>query len=527
MNPTLRGTIVIGGSLALMAAIGLLSAPSSSAQPANLNGDKGEAGTRFEGCKSCHRPALEEDRPQDIALYSEYPTWRDEDYHACAYEVLSGALGRQMNTLLKPYRPEGYDVRTDTACLACHATYYGTTPQDAPVVGDFFTENGVQCEACHGTTGEWPAKHGLKPIEWRKNTAAEKSKFGFVDLRDPATRAAKCASCHVGNADENKFVTHEMYAAGHPPLPAFELLSFSHDEPMHWRLPEYVPHIQDLAAKDPEKAWANYHYAKNNSQEARLLAAGATVAMRETVRLGAAEAKKTDGQLLDFALFDCYACHHDLRADSPRQKYGYNGVAGRPVMRGTATLLRAVAANVDPALAVAMDEKLAKVRRAYDAKPFGDPKAIEVAGAEFVKWTDEALKAIDEKKYDDQAVRALIDAVVAAGKAIPTDVKREPFDPEAARAVASAFNRLTQIQVESKDGKYAPIFGDRTKIGPALEDLATLTRINIRSDRKRQPCKAGGPVLATLGDRLKLLYEYEPVKVGESFLKIGGLLGEK
>ena len=31
-----------------------------------------------------------------------------------------------------------------------------------------------------------------------------------------------CLSCHLGNAREGRVVTHEMYAAGHPPLPGFE-----------------------------------------------------------------------------------------------------------------------------------------------------------------------------------------------------------------------------------------------------------------------------------------------------------------
>ena len=48
-------------------------------------------------------------------------------------------------------------------------------------------------------------------------------------------------------------------------------------------------------------------------------------------------------QLLDFAHFDCYACHHDLKVPSWRQKRGYRGAPGRPTMKPWSTeTLRAV-----------------------------------------------------------------------------------------------------------------------------------------------------------------------------------------
>jgi hypothetical protein len=34
----------------------------------------------------------------------------------------------------------------------------------------------------------------------------------------------RCTSCHVGREADGRFVTHEMYAAGHPPLPPLEIL---------------------------------------------------------------------------------------------------------------------------------------------------------------------------------------------------------------------------------------------------------------------------------------------------------------
>ena len=40
------------------------------------------------------------------------------------------------------------------------------------------------------------------------------------------TGAEVCLSCHVGNAQQGKVVTHEMFAAGHPPISGFEIETF-------------------------------------------------------------------------------------------------------------------------------------------------------------------------------------------------------------------------------------------------------------------------------------------------------------
>ena len=41
-----------------------------------------------------------------------------------------------------------------------------------------------------------------------------------------SSRAKLCSACHVGNVEDGKLVTHEMYAAGHPPLPGIEIVAF-------------------------------------------------------------------------------------------------------------------------------------------------------------------------------------------------------------------------------------------------------------------------------------------------------------
>ena len=59
--------------------------------------------------------------------------------------------------------------------------------------------------------------------------------YGMTNLRDPVRRTELCLSCHLGDIACGKFVTHDMFAAGHPPLPAFEVESFLEQMPPHWR----------------------------------------------------------------------------------------------------------------------------------------------------------------------------------------------------------------------------------------------------------------------------------------------------
>src|SRR6185369_6909289 len=96
---------------------------------------------------------------------------------------------------------------------------------------------GVSCEGCHGPAGDsksadkllsgWLAPHQAPPVEpydktnhWRFLTPQQKlEQFGFNDVRSQAAKTRLCASCHLGNMEQGRVVTHEMYAAGHPPLP--------------------------------------------------------------------------------------------------------------------------------------------------------------------------------------------------------------------------------------------------------------------------------------------------------------------
>jgi hypothetical protein len=248
----------------------------------------------------------------------EYPKWNKKDKHKIAFAVLGDPRAQQMGKLLN------IKVTESSSCTNCHGT------AEMSQAGEPFdkVENGVSCLACHGAYQEWVQRHIL-PADprWRKNSRMEKeTQFGMTDLWDSVTRATKCASCHIGNPDEQKVVTHAMYAAGHPPLPGLETATFSDAQPRHW---DYLREKKSTIQKD-----LGFNPAKH--EQAELVAVSGIVALRETMRLYAAQAredglvKEPETHWPDFARFDCYACHHDLQANSWRQKRGFAGTPGRP-----------------------------------------------------------------------------------------------------------------------------------------------------------------------------------------------------
>jgi hypothetical protein len=132
----------------------------------------------------------------------------------------------------------------------------------------------------------------------------------MYDDRDLISRSQKCLTCHLGTSE--KFVDHQMIAAGHPDL-YFELASFSAVMPKHWQ------ERRDSAGK--EDPWF----------DVRALFVGQAVQLREQLRRVARNAQGPNWP--EYSELDCFACHHSLTAakDSWRQELGYaNRRPGNP-----------------------------------------------------------------------------------------------------------------------------------------------------------------------------------------------------
>lgn len=233
---------------------------------------------------SCHGAVVP--RTSTSVQQNEYSTWVIQDKHAQAYAVLSNPVSVRIAQILNIP-----DASKDARCLNCHSLNVAPQQRARP----FDTSDGVSCENCHGPAADWLGEHTRQG--WTHQQSVER---GMTDLRDLTARTEVCLSCHLGTAE--KFVDHELIAAGHPDL-YFELASFSAVMPRHWK------------PKQDESPW----------REVSELAIGQATQLRE--QLARLERNANSGPWPQYADLDCFACHHSLTAaqDSWYLKRGYEG----------------------------------------------------------------------------------------------------------------------------------------------------------------------------------------------------------
>jgi hypothetical protein len=258
-------------------------------------------------------------------LQTEYSTWVSQDRHARATEVLGNMVSQRMGRILGIGNPQQAQK-----CLLCHSL-------DVPanVRGRNFATEGVSCEACHGPATGWLGYHVTKDANHDESV-----KRGMYDTKDTVKRTEKCLTCHLGTSE--KFVDHEMIAAGHPDL-VFELEAFSAAMPRHWK------DTTDTEAYKP----------------VRTFAVGQLTHLRASLdRL----ARRVKGPIWpEYAELDCFACHHSLtRAeDSWRQAQGYENRArpGLPQLQVSRYLTaRRVLQAEDAQAATELDGVMAKLQ---------------------------------------------------------------------------------------------------------------------------------------------------------------------
>ena len=212
------------------------------------------------GASNCHGST----KPKaDFPKLNENIVWFQKDKHAKAYATLtneklkSGVSPSKIATNLKLGKAE-----TSSKCLVCHAVDVKPELRGPK----FDISEGVHCDGCHGPAEKWLEPHAEKG--W---THEQSVKVGMYDTKNFLLRAEKCVSCHLA-------IEHEMVAAGHPDLLAFELDTFSATMPPHWR---------DKGAWAGSKAWAT----------------GQVISLREAAKqLGDRAAGNASGPLLTDAL---------------------------------------------------------------------------------------------------------------------------------------------------------------------------------------------------------------------------------
>jgi hypothetical protein len=350
----------------------------------------------------------------------EWHLWNESDKHKIATKVLTEGRGKEIAGRLKitadiKEAPTNKEWRQ---CLSCH----GVLINDAKYVDkDSFgpeerVASGVSCVVCHGAYFDWVDKHRPVPLNpWPELKREDKElQYGLRDLWDPQKRAELCCSCHVGDGDE-KVVTHEMYAAGHPPLPGFEIITFSAAMPRHWET--LADKYQRLGGLKKYKDLYDKIYdfgEPHDVHQIHLLLTSAIVAFRNSVgmiavhadagqKAGKGGAKAGDHSWPEFALYDCYACHHDLKAKSWRQERGYAGAPGRPQMRSWPTVLLPLA--LPHGGPPDFTERMKGLEAAFSETPFGKPDKVQKEATALVEWSDRLLKELAKTRLKQNQSR--------------------------------------------------------------------------------------------------------------------------
>jgi hypothetical protein len=395
-------------------------------------------------------------------LQNEYSTWILQDKHSRAYQALAGEVGERMARILKL----GVKAEDSPKCLACHALY--TTPEQRGRA--FEISEGVSCESCHGPASAWLGAHTTRDWPHEKSVA-----LWMRDTRNVIHRAGLCLECHLGTKE--KFVDHEMIAAGHPDL-YFELDSFSAVMPRHWKVPrESAP---GKPVEDP--AWAGV----------RDWATGQAVQLRASMERLAWRANNQRGDKKDvwpeYSELSCFACHHSLgpAKDSWRQEHGYEGRRpGDPAWNSSRyAVFRHFAKQIDSASAQELDRHLLIVstemsklnpdravvaNAALAAAPLAQQIAERLATMQYdqaitlrmlQRITDDAENiAISDERAAEQAAMALDSLYIAYSK----DAK-----PSGDAEVRSAINGLFQ-QLENPSAYNADQFASALRrIRPLL-----------------------------------------------------------
>jgi len=314
------------------------------------------------GASNCHGST----KPKaDFPKLNENIVWFQKDKHAKAYATLtneklkSGVSPSKIATNLKIGKAE-----TSSKCLVCHAVDVKPELRGPK----FDITEGVHCDGCHGPAEKWLEPHAEKG--W---THEQSVKLGMYDTKNFLLRADKCVSCHLA-------IEHEMVAAGHPDLLAFELDTFSATMPPHWR---------DKGAWAGSKAWAT----------------GQVISLREAAKqLGDRAAANASGALLTDALGKVQGHGAVVRvllgvvaADAQKSVEADIAALADAVGKGDKAKVTATAKN----LAATMNAQAPKVSaREFDQastkKIMGDiAGAGDAIGAVGVRGAEQAAMALD------------------------------------------------------------------------------------------------------------------------------------
>ncbi|MEY3459845.1 MAG: hypothetical protein RL215_3002 [Planctomycetota bacterium] len=403
-------------------------------------------------------------------LGNEVRIWGGEDRHSQAWATLRGETAQRIGRAMGR---EG-TIHRDVRCLACHSAFpISQLKSEDLLVSEEVIERdprvtqGVSCEGCHGAAGDgsggdvrgWLNAHVSRDT-WRYLKPEDKCRSGYSDVRSVASRTRICVSCHVGDVATGRVLTHEMYAAGHPPLPPFELETFEDLMPRHWK--DFSDKGAAIQADFQAKSAAPMQPSEQSRARTTLIAGLATYAafLRLTADLaeqrGFADRPELRGLgWPEFAQFDCYACHHDLRVVNWRQTEQAAGHPGRPRLTAwpSAIARSAVAANAGAGRYAELEQAVsASVLRV----PFGDASALAADARLLAAECDVLASTIERGEWSGgQVQQALSSLLDHCDGTVPAAV-----DYDSARQYSWGFAVLeSEISGRSREEAIAEWFG--------------------------------------------------------------------
>jgi len=410
----------------------------------------------------------------------EVRTWGEKDKHAQAYTSL---LSDTSDTARKMGEAMGLpgNIHRDKRCLACHTGFPIAAMIEMDAASGLIDEKtyqndlrittGISCEGCHGSAGGdhgWRTAHTSKDA-WRFLTPEAKCEKGYYDVRSVISRTKLCLSCHLGNAAQGRILTHEMYAAGHPPLPPFELATFEELMPKHWR---NLSEKKDLQQEYSERTGTPIDPEELRGTKSMLVAAliSRSEALRLTADLaeGAVSKQIPTPQWPDFAQFDCYACHHDLKSESWRTTAQQRGSPGRPRLvpwPNALSRLAAIQAQLEPQ---DIDRDFSSVQAAILKSPFGDKEQFIAAARASANLAETTAATLSTHKLEASEGMALLERIAKMAAT-------ETLDYDSARQLVWAFHVLrTELQPAQNSLPESPLLnGD-------LADIKALLVLDLR-----------------------------------------------
>ena len=177
------------------------------------------------------------------------------------------------------------------------------------------------------------------------------------------------------------------------------------------------------------------------------------------------------GEWPELALFDCYACHHDLKNPAWRQERKTpTGTPGRPGMQEWPFALTKIAAKALDVPQGEVDAALADFRKAIGSRPFGDPKDVTTKALASSDWFRTKANEVEKKSISREAGVAMLKDIAALAAT-------ETLDYDSARQLVWALNVI--------DADLNAKYPNAAKIKPIIDSLGKdMLILNLRDGSK-------------------------------------------